>query len=400
MILYKDKDFCTGCTACENVCPKNSITMIEDEEGFYYPVIDDKICNDCGLCKKTCPQYKEYNKCENIPEIYAASHNSKDIVFNSSSGGMFTALSDWILENNGVVYGVMFDDNFIVSHNRATDSQTRDKFHGSKYVQSNISSTFKQVEEDLKNNIIVMFTGTPCQNAGLLNYLEKRKVNIDKLYTCDNICHAVTSPLIWKEYVEFIENKFDDKLVKYSMRNKKEGWKSQKVLAEFKQCDYSKECNSKYSFNKLFLSLLPVRPSCYECKYTSFNRVTDITLADFWNFEENNKIFDKDKGISLVLVNSEKGNKWFEAIKSNIRFVLSNQKECWQPHLEYSSAKPKNRIKFWNEYHRYGGNFIIRKYSGGTFSSNAKRILTPYLRMFGLYTLAGKVYAIVFGKKK
>lgn len=400
MILYKDKDFCTGCTACENVCPRNSITMIEDEEGFCYPVIDDKSCNDCGLCKKTCPQYKEHNKCENNQEIYAASHNSKDIVFNSSSGGMFTALSDWILENDGVVYGVMFDDNFVVSHNRATDNKTRDKFRGSKYVQSNISFIFKHIEENLKNNIIVMFTGTPCQNAGLLNYLEKKKINIDKLYTCDNICHAVTSPLIWKEYIKFLQDKFNDKLTSFNMRSKKFGWKEKKISAIFDKGDYSQEINTKYSFNRLYSSLLTARPSCYKCTYTSYSRVTDITIGDYWNIDEKNNKYLNSNGVSTILVNTLKGAQWFDNIKASLTYEPSNAKASWQPHLEYSSVKPQGRDKFWKEYIKIGGEFVIEKYTKGTFYSNLIRITTPILKKFGIYTLAGKAYAIVFGKKK
>lgn len=412
MNLFINKSECCGCTSCMNICTKNAISMIADKEGFLYPKIDYKLCIDCKMCIKVCPlkknginnefdsDYKEEREVNpNEQFYYAAKHKDIDVIESSSSGGVFTALSDYILENKGSIYGAAFDENFVVKHMKAIDKSGRDKFKGSKYVQSSLNNIFSEIRNDLNNDMYVMFTGTPCQCSGLKNYIIKSKTEHKKLYMCDFICHGTPSPLIWKEYIEYLQEKFDDKIVKFSFRSKRNGWKNAQIEAVFLKGEYNKECNSKYSFLKLFRSLVVVRKSCFNCKFTSYNRNSDITIGDLWNIESVNPGFDNDKGVSSVIINSKNGVDWFNKVKYNLDYIQCSREECWQPHLEYSSVEPKIRSRFWSEYNEKGIGYIVSKYGKGTLVSNAIRILTPIIRKLGLYVLAGKVYKILFRKK-
>lgn len=397
MNIYKEKEICCGCTACMNACPQKAITMQSDGEGFLYPQVDKNLCISCGICKKVCPFQKEISLNQDTL-IFAAKHIDPDVVADSTSGGVFTALSDYILKKNGAVYGVAFGDGFRVCHQKASSAKQRDTFRGSKYVQSDLGYIFQDINIELKRGTNVLFTGTPCQNAGLRSYLEQVHADCYNLYLCDNVCHGVPSPLIWREYVEFLENKFKDEMQLFSFRSKKYGWKSMKTHAKFTNGIHDKECNMQYSFMDLFLSLYLTRPSCFNCKFTSFNRPSDITLADFWNIEYSKPYMDDDKGVSLVLVNTIKGQNLFNKIRDNLICEESNKIDCWQPHLEYPCAKPKGREKFWREYHEKGASYVIKKYGRGTFSSRMKKELTPLLRKTGLYIVAGKVYRRLFIK--
>ena len=423
MRLYTNKYECCGCTACMNICPKTAINMFHDEEGFCYPRINKDLCINCKLCLKVCPlkdidnelEFKQGIKVNKLNKkmlgnsnleikeskqvYFAAQHKNNEILYSSPSGGIFTALSDYIIEREGVIFGAAFDQNFVVKHMKATNKLDRDKFKGSKYVQSDLSDIFKEIKKELLNNQYVMFTGTPCQNAGLKNYLEKSHIDCKKLYMCDFICHGVPSPLIWKEYVEYLESKFDDKLISFSFRSKKNGWKNMSLSAEYKKNDFSNECNKKYSFLNLFTSLLIVRPSCFRCKFTKYNRKPDITLADFWNIGPVKPDFDKDDGVSSVIITTEKGREWFDNVKGKLQYEECTKEECWQPHLEYPIIEPKNRNKFWNEYKNEGIKYIVNKYGRGTFSTRMKKKLTPIIKKLGLYVLAGKVYKRIFLNK-
>lgn len=423
MKVYSEKESCSGCTACMNVCPKNAIEMIADDEGFLYPQIEDDLCINCDLCRKVCPfkpeninakseeqmnlnmnKEKANNKEKEIQftgQLYfAAKHKNSEVIFSSSSGGIFTALSDYILENEGSIYGAAFDENFVVKHMRATNKLDRDKFRGSKYVQSNLENIFKEIREELKSGIYIMFTGTPCQNAGLQNYLSKTNTDCTRLYMCDFICHGTPSPLIWEKYVSYLESKFNDKLISFSFRNKEKGWKDMRVSAKFAESDNSEACNNGYSFLNLFSSLMIVRTSCFNCKFTSYNRKSDITVADFWNIGNIKADFDNDTGVSSVIINTSKGLSWFNEIKNNLKFEGCSKEDCWQPHLEYPAVKPNKREVFWNEYNDKGIEYIVQKYGKGTLASNMKKKLTPIIRKLGLYVLAGKVYKMIFSHKQ
>lgn len=401
MLIFEKREDCCGCSACYNVCPKEAIKMSEDSEGFLYPQIDDDRCVECGLCKKVC-SFQQYCDTKHSYEqkYFAMRSNAPQVLKESSSGGMFSVLSDVFLAQAGIVCGVIFDSQFMVKTIATDQKEERDKMRGSKYVQSDLGDIFKVIEKFLKGNRKVMFVGAPCQTAGLKEYLGVKNVSIDNLFLCDFICHGVSSPLIWKEYLEFLEKTFHSGLKEVRFRSKHYGWKNMKMRIVTSKDDKSEFCNKRHSYLKLYNSLMITRPSCFSCKYTSFNRETDITLADFWNVGSVCPEFDDNKGISTVLINSKKGEQWIESIKDRTEFQEVSRVDCWQPHLEYSAVWPANRKKFWKEYYQKGFSYVLNKYGKGTISNNFIRILTPVLKHMGLYVIAGKAYKLVFGRKK
>ncbi len=396
MNAYVQKHECCGCTACANICPKKAITMYADNEGFLYPQTNEELCVNCGICRSVCLFQHSLPKNED-PLVFAAKHKDYDVLETSSSGGIFTAISDLILKRGGVVYGVAFDENFNVCHQRADTSEQRNKFRGSKYVQSDLNDTFLCIAKDLQNGLLVLFTGTPCQCSGLQNYLSKLKSDCKNLYLCDFICHGVPSPMVWGDYVQFLEHKYQQKLGYFNFRSKEKGWKNFQLYAKFSEQCHDTSYNTKYSFLSIYSSLYITRPSCYNCIFTSYNRITDFTLADFWNIGNSKPYMDDDKGTSTVIISSQKGMELFNAIKGDIIWEQSSTAECWQPHLEYPPAEPRGRTKFWSEYSVHGADYVIKKYGKGTVSSRAIKSLTPLLKKAGLYKLAGKIYGRIFG---
>ncbi|MBQ2932574.1 MAG: Coenzyme F420 hydrogenase/dehydrogenase, beta subunit C-terminal domain [Clostridia bacterium] len=363
--LYDKKQGCCGCTACENICPVIAINMVDDEEGFKYPEVDDSKCISCGLCKAVCkfkPEAEELTK--KVPLVYAVKHKNEDVRFKSTSGGVFTALSDSILGKGGVVYGVAFDENFVAVHKRATTREQRDEFMGSKYVQSFLGSTFSGVKNDLESGRTVLFTGTPCQCDGLMSYLKKKKVDCGKLYVVDIVCHGVPSPLMWKEHIESCEKKRKAKIEEYLCRSKINGWHTHTELIVYD--NEKKDCTSALSQKQkiLFYSHKILRPACHRCRYTSIYRCSDITMADFWGIENSMPEFDDNKGVSLVLVSSDKGEKLFEEIKEQIVFEKSHIEDCLQPQLKEPSKPAAKRTKFWEDYRKRGYWYIATRYGG------------------------------------
>lgn len=401
MRIFEKNEECCGCTACYSICPKDAIKMCPDREGFFYPQIDNDRCIECGLCKKVC-SFQQENKQENSFEqrYFAMRSKNPEILYESSSGGVFSVLSDFILSQGGIICGVVLDSDLMVRTIATDQLKERDEMRGSKYVQSNLGDMYSMVEETLKAGRKVMFSGTPCQIAGVREYLNVRHINMKDLYLCDFVCHGVSSPLIWKEYINFLKKMFHSEIEEFRFRSKQYGWKNMKMRIVTRDGDKSEVCNKKFSYLKLYSSLMITRPSCFLCKYTSFSRKSDITVADFWNVGSACPEFNDNKGISTVLVNTEKGEQWIEAMKERLDFQEVAKADCWQPHLEYSAVQPANRERFWQEYNQRGISFVLNKYGRGTITNNIIRMLTPVIKKMGLYVVAGKVYKLIFGRKK
>lgn len=349
MIEVKEKDKCCGCHACYNICPQNAIEMKEDEKGFKYPYIDKEKCVNCGLCERACPILNK-SKINNEPKAYACINKNDHIRSESSSGGIFTLLAENILSKSGVLFGVTFDENMKVKHYMIDKQEDLYKFRGSKYVQSQIRDTYKLAKSKLDEDKYVLFTGTPCQIEGLKSYLKK---NYDKLYTQDIVCHGVPSPLVWDKYKKNIENKYKDRIVEFSFRNKEKSWKSYDLSIKFASGKNINEKASNNLYMKAFLKDICLRDSCYNCTFKSMNRISDITLADFWGIQKVKPDFDDDKGTSLVVINSEKGKELFESIKSNIRYEEVNIHEAikYNPSMIKSVPLPNTRETFFRDIH-------------------------------------------------
>lgn len=314
MIEIKSKEDCCGCYACYNICPKQCITMKMDKEGFWYPNIDKNECINCNLCEKVCPIINPVKRVDSKKIAYASMNKDEQVRMKSSSGGIFSILAEYIIKNNGVVYGAGFDEDFNIKHKRILYSTDLDLLRGSKYVQSSIGDIYKQVKNDLESNRQVLFTGTPCQVEGLRSYLRKEYVN---LITMDFICHGVPSPLVWEKYLKKMKKSKQENIKNIYFRNKDIGWKLFSLKIIFDKRIYSNDLKNDL-FMKGFLQDVYLRPSCYNCKFKKINRISDITVADFWGIENILPKMDDDKGTSLVVIHSEKGKQLFDKLSETM----------------------------------------------------------------------------------
>lgn len=381
MINIENKEDCCGCTACASICAKNAIAMVPDGMGFKYPKVDVLKCTECGLCENVCSFNKNYDKSSNLnePIIYAARHKDIHEVETSRSGAAFIAISDYVLDNGGIVYGVGYKEHFRVAHKRARTKEERNEFKGSKYVQSELDGIFVQVREELKNGNTVLFSGTPCQTAGLNSFVGKKLR--ENLILVDLVCHGVPSPYIWKDYLEYIENKYKSKIIKVDFRDKTRiGWTGH--IESFVLSNGEKiESNI---FTDLFYKHIMFRQACGVCHYTNFKRPSDFTIADYWGWEKVSDDFNSDdKGCSLLFVNSSKGQSLFQNFADKLNLMQSNQEKCLQPNLIEPSTLNLNNLDFERDYINHGFIYILNKY-GNLYSPD---IIGALLRKFNTFRI-------------
>lgn len=358
MITVDNPSKCCGCTACFCICPHDAIRMVPDALGFLYPKVDMGKCVNCGLCEKVCSFKTGYDISENFetPITYGVRHKDIHEIEKSRSGATFAAISDYVLKVGGHIYGVGFKNHFVVSHKKACDADGRDEFRGSKYVQSELSDTFRLVKEDLQNNHIVLFAGTPCQVAGLKSYIPKRLRK--NLLLMDVVCHGVPSPYIWRDYIQFLEKKYGSQITSVNFRNKKlYGWAEHKETFEFEGVD--DVITPKFTFYKD----LYFRKSCYSCPFTNIHRTGDITIADFWGWEKCVPQFNVDnKGCSLVLVNTPKGKDFFNKAANVLNVIPVEISDCLQPNMQRPTFKNPKRDQFEHDYSEKGFTYVYYKY--------------------------------------
>lgn len=350
---YEEK-YCYGCGICEKKCPVNAISMKKNEEGFRYPVIEAKKCVDCGLCKQVCPIDMNDITGE-LGRCFAVVHNDKEVLLRSQSGGVFTVLSDVILEEGGSVYGAIIDDEFKVRHIKAEDKLTRNRMCGSKYVQSIIEEDiYIKIKQDLDSGRKVLFTGTPCQCAAIKKNYYKYK----NLYIVDFICHGTPSPDIWRDYIKFKRTKIDN-IEKVVFRNKEvsvKGFHSESIY----DSNGKEYISNEYS--SLFYSHLCHRKSCYHCQFAATKRYSDITMGDFWDV--NYLHIDYSGRASMCFLNTDKGKRLFNDKIGEISVEeVGLHKFNNQPCLYNPIAEPDMRKKFWDDYHFYGIEYCIKKYA-------------------------------------
>ena len=375
MISITNLSNCCGCTACASICSHEAIEMKPDVLGFKYPKVDKSKCIDCGLCEKVCAFNDNYDKSLNMPNplAFAARHKDMSEIMKSRSGAAFVAISDYVLDNGGVVYGVGYKGHFVVSHKRATTKEERDEFRGSKYVQSDLNGVFKQVKDDLKNGLTVLFSGTPCQTAGLNSYVGSKLRN--QLILVDIICHGVPSPYIWQDYLNYLERKIGKKVVGVNFRDKKYGWASHRE-------SFLYEMDTSYtSYTYTFYQHIMFRESCYNCKYCNTIRPSDITIADFWGWQKTNPNFNIDnKGVNLILVNTTKGQNVWNIVKQNMNIVEAKLENCLQPNLQKPSWRNEKYDNFVFDYQQKGFNYVMKKYMKESLLSKIKRIVNKFVR--------------------
>ncbi len=378
MITIKDKKDCCGCHACASICAKHCITMQSDEEGFLYPVVDKDACTDCGLCEKVCPVINQSEPRKPL-KVYAAKNKNEEIRRQSSSGGIFTLLAERVIVEGGVVFGARFDENWDVIHSWADTIEGIAAFRGSKYVQSTIGDTYREAKDFLKQGRKVLFSGTPCQIAGLKKYLCKEYEN---LLTVDVVCHGVPSPLVWRTYLDETRKQFRAKrgvgkksvhlsmdelpvITGISFRDKTNGWKKYGFCLRYAASKAAKNTASaplyeeekvllqpftENVFMKGFLANLYLRPSCYACAARSGKSGSDISIADFWGVQNYYPEFDDDKGVGLILINSEKGKEIYNLVDAQNVVATYEQGLRGNPCIEHSVKKDEWTELFWREY--------------------------------------------------
>ena len=297
-----DESVCTGCEACANSCPESCISMLSDDNGFLHPSIDSERCTGCKECENSCPVLHRPPLIRDPePNVFACWHNNDEIRMRSSSGGLFSALAEYILAQGGIVYGAAYDDNLHVHHIGIEHLDGLEKLRRSKYVQSQIGNTFINVKQYLEEDRHVLYVGTPCQISGLYSFLKK---DYDHLTTVDLICGGVPSPKVFAGYVQSIENYYNVRLSEINFRNKIHGWENNAVIGVTKTDQYHLKGNNNYYFGGYILHTF-LRDSCYQCPMVGLPRVGDITIGDFWGIQKS-RIFNQteiDKGISLMMIN-------------------------------------------------------------------------------------------------
>lgn len=321
MIQITDK--CTGCRACEKICPKHCIVMEPDKEGFLNAQIIQDLCIDCGACKKTCPQNVKIVN-ETPLKVYALRAKNNILLKRSASGGVFAVAANYIIKKQGVVFGAAYDTNMQVTHIKIDNFQDLWKLQSSKYVQSDTKDTYIEVKQLLNKGIFVLYSGTPCQIAGLNRVLKK---NYKNLITMDIICHGVPSPKIFAKYIEWQSEKLRDKVNYCNFRDKSDGWGQSLMLTTIhgkKKSIIGPSDPFYYNFLKGNLH----RPCCYECHYASQYRPADITMGDYWGIEREHKKFFSYKGVSLLMLNNRHSIDFFNKIKDEFNIVESTYEKA------------------------------------------------------------------------
>lgn len=388
MITINDKKDCCGCWACYNVCPKHCIEMEEDEEGFRYPVINMQACIDCGLCERVCP-LKKPQEPEKNPLSYVIQNKDAYVRRHSTSGGFYAVISDWVVKKGGVVFGVSFEEDNVVRHSYAETIEGCEKYQVSKYAQSLIGDTYRQAKEFLKDGRWVVFSGTPCQIAGLYGYLCGAKY--EKLITVDLVCRGTPSPRLLERYLKYQELIYGSKVTDWKSRDKYYGYDYSTTNIEFenKRIAYHKGSESDLLF-RLYFKNICSRPSCYQCHFRTLHRVSDFTIFDCWDAPSVNKKFDRN-GATNVFIHTQKGRAVFDSLKpyfvwdeSDINSVIERDGVM----IKHNVPKNSQRKEFFADLENLSMDKIEKKYLNCSFPQKIIISLKPTLYRLGIF----KVY--------
>ena len=383
-------ELCSGCGMCVQLCKHSAIKMISDIEGFLRPVVEPALCVDCGLCQKRCPANSPAFVNRNEPlKVFSGWSSDEEIRMASSSGGAFSEIAKYVISKNGVVFGVALDDNVQARHTYVEQEEDLCKLQGSKYVQSVIGNSYKEAEEFLRQGRLVLFSGTPCQIAGLYGYLHK---DYENLLTIDLICHGVPSPRVFEDYKKWIEDKIHEKVSDVKFRCKKSSWiffsmginshtEKNKITAYSYTGSYYAD-----PYIRVFLRDNILRPSCYSCQYASTKRVADFTIADWWGYKAtcpDDKDFER-KGVSLLMCNSRKASEIVLELNLDLRERTLEEAIRTNHSLRQPFSLPPTRDRFWRDYGRLTFPEMIDKwmYPEKIALSTYMRIYCPNNRIF------------------
>lgn len=398
-MLICEKEYCYGCTACAQACPTRAITMLPDDEGFLYPQINERLCSGCQLCITVCGNiHAKASQSNTEKTVYACYAKDADIRMKSTSGGAFYCVAKYVIDNGGCVFAVVLNDQHVVEHKMISSLQDLKMAQGSKYVQSALNNTFSQVKQVLDAGKQVLFSGTPCQVAGLKNYLGKPYLN---LISCDIVCHGVPSPRVWSDYLKWLEEHQQDTCRSANFRDKKIGWHCYSMQVEFEKSRPYSNNVFRDPFHRGFLRNLFLRPSCHHCGFANTDRPADISLADYWGFNERDGIINSDdKGISMFICNTKAGRELFHAVREQMVVEQRDMSDALKatPCLKQPFPPSAARNSFWRDYQEKGFNGIVDSYLYPDKDALRKRLKWSYAGklIFKLKKCARK-YAVRLG---
>lgn len=394
---FIEKVDCCGCFACYNVCPVSAISMEADKEGFLYPVINQN-CIDCRKCELVCP----VNNCESeIPKTqygFLVQNKNETILRESTSGGAFTAIAEYVIENDGIVFGAAYDKKLIVKHVGVDSIGELRKFRNSKYVQSRIGESFCQAKVELDKGRFVCFSGTPCQIEGLKSFLGKEYSN---LVTVDVVCRAVPSPLVYQKYIEFKQDVLQEKIINIIFRDKFFGYdySTLAILGEKGKILYRNGIESD-EYLRAFFSNICDRPSCYHCKFKKIYRVSDFTLWDCFDYDFS--VLNSKKGITNMLIHSKKGYEYFTDFQDKLNFCIVKPDELIKETKEmiYSVPMHSKRDAFFEDLNNISAPELFQKYFPLNSSSKIEKKIRLIGKRLGVYKIIRKIYRSMFGERK
>lgn len=359
--IYKE---CTSCTACSNICPKQCISFNKNKDGFNYPEIDKSKCIECSLCENICPVINK-KQTNSKTRAYAVKNKNEKVRLESTSGGFFSLLADYVLENDGYVAGAAYDENFVVKHIIINDKSELYRLRGAKYSQSELGNIFFSIKKLLEEGKMVLFSGTPCQCEGLKVFLKKDYKN---LITADLICHGVPSPEVWQKYIDYRSDKENGGIrpKKINMRCKDSGWSNYGYSTEFVYENGKRTLvlNSRDLFMKAFVGNICLRESCSDCKAKGINRVTDFTLGDYWGIWNQYPEFDDNRGTSAVFVHSDKGEELLNNLNGQLEMIKTDVENVYKENISFieSSKSHPDRNEFLEQVTADNFEELIKKY--------------------------------------
>lgn len=391
MINITDKSACCGCYACGDICAHKAITFQTDIEGFWYPVVDKGKCTDCGLCEKVCPELHiselKKNDYDKPSKTIAAIHKKMNVRWDSTSGGAFSALADTMYEQGGYVSGAIYNEDFSVRNYISDNPEDLVKLRSSKYLQSNAEGLYKEIRELLRRGEKVLACGTPCQMAALRSFLRKEYEN---LIIVDFICRGVNSPKVYRKYLDALERKHRGKVVYVKAKNKELGWRNltRKVVFDNGKVYYG--VHMEDDFRRGYHTNVFCRPSCYSCQYKGFPRMADITIADYWGIEKVDKNLDNNIGTSMILLNSKKGEAYFEQVKDRLEWRETSFESILPGNIALrKSIEPAkiDRKQFFEDLDKGTFEEVTEKYfplrkKKLSFKSRIKQNIKPYYTLY------------------